>query len=182
MANARHEPQGLYFQNQEDILGFVFSYFNAFGHAWNTREDMLFQFEWLKPEKHRDLVLILNTQPQSGQCPGYSQEEINRLALDLMMDGQRVVKVCGENGEHNYSLIQIACFSTQAKLIIGGASGPFFVTMNTAAQRAHRIVLLDPMRLDYGPNVGPIHNVKNVTEAREVLKSLNFLRYQHIEA
>lgn len=182
IANGRHEGSGVQWECQQDIVGFVQSYFNAFGQAWHTREDMLFQFEWLKPEKHRDLILILNTQPQSGQCPGYSQEEINRLALDLQMDGQRVVKVCGEDGQHNYSLTQIACFSAQAKLIIGGASGPFFVTMNTAAQKAHRIVLLDPMVIDYGPNVGPIHMAKTVSEARDILKNWNYLIYQHIEA
>lgn len=182
IANGRHENAGVQWTGQLDIIGYVQQYFNAFGNAWPSREDMLFSFQWLKEEKHKDLILILNTQPQSGQCPGYSQEEINRLALDLMMDGQRVVKVCGDQGEHLYSLIQIACLSAQAKLIIGGASGPFFVTMNTAAQKAHRIVLLDPMRLDYGPNVGPIHMAGNVTQARQILQDWNYLRYQHIEA
>ena len=178
MANGKHEAQhDVYFRNQEDIVGFVHTYFNCFGKAWAEREDMLFSFPWLKPQAHRDLVLIINAQPMSGQCPGYSQEELNKLATDLTMDGQRVVRVCGEEGQHNFSLLQIACLSSQAKLIIGGASGPFFATMNTAAKDCHRIVLLDPMRLDYGPNVGPIYNARNCTEARQILRDQNYFRY-----
>lgn len=158
-------------------MGFVFDYFNAFGNAWGSREDMLLDFQWLKPERWRDTVLILNTQPMSGQCPGYSQEEINQLAHELTLDGQRVVKVCDDDGSHRYSLVQIACMSAHSKLIIGGASGPFFATMNTAARTAHRIVLLDPMHLDYGPNVGPIHTVKNCEQAKAVLRDYNYFRY-----
>lgn len=178
IANGRHENAGIQWLCQEDIIGFIQRYFNAFGNAWPTREEMLFDFQWLKPVKQKDVVLILNTQPQSGQCPGYSQEEMNRLALDLVLDGQNVIRVCGDEGQHNFSLTQIACLSAQAKLIIGGASGPFFATMNTAAKNAHRIVLLDPMRIDYGPNVGPIHTVKNCSEARQILKESNYFLYQ----
>lgn len=179
IANGRHESgHNLFFRNQEDIMGFVFSYFNAFGNAWAAREDMLLDFQWLKPEKWRDTVLILNTQPMSGQCPGYSQEEVNHLARELTMDGQRVVKVCDDDGSHKYSLVQIACLSAHSKLIIGGASGPFFATMNTAARNVHRIVFLDPMRIDYGTGVGPIHMAKNAEHARLILKECNYLRYQ----
>jgi hypothetical protein len=178
MANGRHESKGLFFRNQEDIMGFIFGYFNAFSPAWKSREDMLFDWPWLRPLRWRDSILILNTQPMSGQCPGYSQSELNKLAVDLTLDGHRVVMVNDKDTEaHQYSLLQIACLSASAKLIIGGASGPFFVTMNTAAKECHRIVLLDPMHIDYGPGVGPINTVKNVTEARSVLKGMNYLKY-----
>lgn len=178
IANGAHEGGGLSFRNQEDIMGFVFDYFNAFGKAWQERRDMLLDIPWLKPEQWRDTILILNTQPMSGQCPGYSHEEINELAKELTLDGQRVVRVCEDDGSHRYSLVQIACLSAHAKLIVGGASGPFFVTMNTAAQKAHRVVFLDPMRIDYGPETGPIHMARNATEAREILRNLNYFRYR----
>lgn len=177
IANGRHEGAGVQWACQEDIIGYVQQYFNCFGNAWTERELMLFDFPWLKPID-KSLILVLNTQPMSGQCPGYSQEEINSLVLDLRMDGHNVVKVVGDDGSHAFSLTQIACLSAQASMIIGGASGPFFVTMNTQAQYTPRIVLIDPMKLNYGLNVGPIYNVKNTTEARETLKEMNFFRYQ----
>ena len=179
MANGRHEAaHNLYFRNDIDIIGFVHTYFNHFGKAWEDRSQMLFDFPWLKKHSDKQFILFLNTSPMSGQCPGYSQEEMNRLALDLTLDHYHVVKVVDDNGGHSFSLTQIAVLSSMASMIIGGASGPFFVTMNTSAADVPRIVLLDPMRLDYGPNVGPIYNVKSATEAREVLKSMGFFRYQ----
>lgn len=178
IANGRHEDKGIQWLCQIDIVGFVQSYFNAFGEAWKTREDMLFDWPWLKPLKWRDSILIINTPPMSGQCPGYSQDELNQLAYELTRDGHRVVMVNDTHEiNHPFSLLQIACLSASAKMIIGGASGPFFVTMNTAAKECHRIVLLDPMVLDYGPNVGPIYMAKNTQEAREHLKNLNYFRY-----
>ncbi len=178
MANGRHESaHNLYFRNQEDIIGFIFEYFNAFGKAWNERSDMLFNFPWLKPQPYPDLVLVLNSQPMSGQCPGYSQDEMNQLERDLVLDGHRVIRICDDQGGHKYSLLQIACLSAQSKLIIGGASAPFFVTMNTASKNAHRIVLLDPMRIDYGPTVGPIYMARNATEARTILKEQRYMRF-----
>lgn len=178
MANARHEAShGLYFRNQEDIMGFVFEYFNCFGKAWEDRSQMLFDFPWLKRHPQKKFILFLNTNPMSGQCPSYSQEEMNQLSTDLAMDGESVVNVVDRDGNHSFSLTQIAVLSSMASLIVGGASGPFFVTMNTAAADVPRIVLLDPMRLDYGPTVGPIHNVGNAAGAREVLKQMGYLRF-----
>ena len=178
IANGRHENSGVQWTGQIDIVGYIHTYFNAFGKAWEDRSQMLFDFPWLKKHSDKQFILFLNTSPMSGQCPGYSQEEMNRLALDLTLDHYHVVKVVDDNGGHSFSLTQIAVLSSMASMIIGGASGPFFVTMNTAAADVPRIVLLDPMRLDYGPTVGPIHNVKYAGEAREVLKSMGFFRYQ----
>lgn len=179
MANGRHEAaHGLYFRNDVDIIGFVHQYFNFFGKAWEDRSQMLFDFPWLKKQKHKQFILFLNTNPLSGQCPGYSQEEMGRLAGDLMRDGYHVVEIVDQDGSHSYSLTQIAVLSSMASMIIGGASGPFFVTMNTAAQDIPRIVLLDPMVIDYGPSVGPITTVKNAQDARETLKQMGFFRYQ----
>lgn len=177
IANGRHEGSGIQWQCQEDIIGYVKDYHNAFGEGWKERSDMLFDWTWLRPLKWRDSILILNTPPMSGQCPEYSQDEMNQLAVDLTLDGHRVVMVNGTPNEHAYSLLQIACLSASAKMIIGGASGPFFVTMNTAAKDCHRIVLLDPMKLDYGPTIGPIQMAKNASDVRRILKSLNFFRY-----
>lgn len=178
IANGRHEEKQVIFMNQEDIIGFVFDYFNSFGKAWNQRKDMLMDLPWIKPVKFRDTVLILNTQPMSGQCPGYSQDEVNQLTRDLIMDGQRVVSVCNDDGSHKFSLAQIACIAAESKLIIGGASGPFFATMHTAASLAHRIVLLDPMFINYGETVGPIYSAKHAEHARVILRECNYFRYK----
>lgn len=178
IANGAHEDKQVIFRNQEDIVGFIFDYFNSFGKAWNSRRDMLMDLPWIKPVRFRDTVLILNTQPMSGQCPEYSQDEVNQLTLDLIKDGQRVVSVCNDDGSHKFSLAQIACIAAESKLIIGGASGPFFATLHTSAASAHRIVLLDPMRLDYGETVGPIYSAKHAEHARVILRECNYFRYK----
>ncbi len=156
IANGR---TGLRYDDPIDILGFVRRYMNAhcslagIAPVFDKPEDFLCSFpsiknNWIMPGGH---ILAVNCDPLSGQCPQYSRNEFDEILEKLAMRHKVICTnptskaPCG-----NFSLAEIGSISTNAKLIIGIASGPLPVTFNIFNKETPRHIFLDPMKLDYG--------------------------------
>lgn len=181
IASGLFEHQGIRYDNQIDILGFVQSYFNKMGESVNLgkpfprREDMLCEWPSLKPPAETgDLpffrgVLFINADPKSGQCPRYSSSEMDALIQNTEAAGNSVCSI-----EHaGLTLTQIGRLSVHAKLIVGCATGPWWPCMSKFNQTTPRICMLDPMRLDYGSV--PITHAANATEVQQIMKEMGYL-------
>lgn len=168
---------GLDYRDDIDIMGFVQKYFNrmgeeaGLGQPFPTREDMICDF----PAIHSypipvpfEGILVINCDPKSGQCPGYSSSEMDSLILKLENAGHSVCAV----EKAGLSLVQIGALSIFAKLIIGCATGPFWPTLNRWNKDTPRIVMLSRMILDYG---APMPHANNAGEVEDMLKGMGYL-------
>jgi hypothetical protein len=137
---------------------------------------MLWRSESILQAPVRDIpldVLIINSPPTSGQCPGYDHGEVCRLGQELRENGLYVLFTNWE-GETPYTITEIAKLSIRAKLIIEVANGPAFPTHNIWNTETDRIILLSPMFLDY--HTGAKHlQAANAAEARKHCVELGWL-------
>lgn len=186
IASGLFESQGIRYENQTDIMGFVQKYFNAMGREgglgdpFERREDMMCAWPSMQKCTSRNPdhvkwnnftgILFINADPKSGQCPGYSSSEMDALIQNTEAAGNSVCSIGGSD----LTLAQIGQLSTFAKLIVGCATGPWWPTMNVWNKNVQRICMLNPMRLDYGPGV-PIVHAKNAAQAQDIMKQIGFL-------
>jgi len=181
IASGLYERVGVRYQDNVDILGFVQKYFNAmaaevgFEPCFPTRESMtcawpsIQQYDAEVHSKFRG-ILFINCDPKSGQCPCYSSSEMDALIRKTEDAGHSVLAV--EKAE--LSLVQIGALSIHTKLIVGCATGPFWVTANRWNVDTQRIVMLDPMRLDYGTSCPSLY-AKNAAEVEKIMEGMGFL-------
>lgn len=181
IASGRFAHLGIHYRDDIDIMGFVQRYFNAMGEEaglgkpFPTREDMLCVWPRLNPHLVPKLarvftgILVINADPKSGQCPGYSSSEMDALIQDMEAAGNSVCSVEGAN----LSLVQIGALSIHAKLIIGCATGPWWPTLNAWNKDTQRICMLSRMMLDYGSV--PIVHANNAEEMRTIMRGMGFL-------
>jgi hypothetical protein len=179
IASGQWEHLGVHYNDPVDIMGFVARYFNAmagemgYEHPFKTREDLLMDFPAIAP--NGDIphaftgILVINADPKSGQCPNYSSSEMDSLIKNLEAAGNSVCSI--ESAE--LTLAQIGRISTTAKLIIGCATGPWWPTMNMHNRCTQRIVMLDPMRLDYGSV--PIVHARDAHGVQDILNGMGYL-------
>lgn len=183
IASGLYERVGVRYQDDVDILGFVQRYFNAmasdagFEPCFPTRESMVcawpsIQKEYPSVEDFMDFrgILFINADPKSGQCPYYSSSEMDTLIQRTEDVGHSVFAI--EKAE--LSLPQIGALSIHAKLIVGCATGPYWPTVNKWNRDTQRIVMLDPMRLDYGTSCPSIY-AKNAAEVEKIMEGMGFL-------
>ncbi len=182
IASGLFERQGIRYQDNIDIIGFVQRYFNAMGleahgHTpFPMREDMLCDFPEIMNcfpsgidfEPFRG-ILVINADPKSGQCPGYSSSEMDSLIAKLEDKGHSVCAI----EKADLSLVQIGALSIHAKLIIGCATGPWWSAQNIWNKNTQRICMLHPMRLDYGSV--PIVHAQDAAEVATILEGMGFL-------
>lgn len=175
IASGLFESQGIRYENQTDIMGFVQRYFNAMGESVNLgrpferREDMLCEWPVLEEGSHFTGILFVNADPKSGQCPGYSSSEMDALIQNTEAAGNSVCSIEGAD----LTLAQIGRLSRHAKLIVGCATGPWWPTMNVWNRQTPRICMLDPMKLDYCDV--PIFHARNATEVMGIMKEKKYL-------
>lgn len=177
IASGLFEHRGIRYQDDKDIMGFVQRYFNAMaedgGYApcFPSREDMLCSFPSVVMQEPSQTarVLVINADPKSGQCPRYSSSEMDQLISRLEDRWESVISI----EKAGLSLAEIGRIATYAELIIGCATGPWWPTMRVNTY-ADRICMLDPMRLDYGPNV-PITHARDAAEVAAILESRDML-------
>ena len=160
IANASLEGRGVFYRGQEDIMGFVMEYHNHLGGeagmpcpVYNTRQEMLWDSASILAAvprvPHPDL-LVINSDPRSGQCPEYSRSEMMEVIETLRHRYPHLRITCTNiNGVDDWSLAEIAAMSITAKYIVAVANGPHWATWNIWNQNAHRVILLSPMRLDF---------------------------------
>lgn len=180
IASGQFEHVGVRYRDDIDILGFVQKYFNAmaaevgFDPCFPTRESMVCAWpaiQW-KHSGASDFhgILFINCDPKSGQCPCYSSSEMDRLIKATHAMGHSVCAV--EKVE--LSLPQIGALSIHAKLIVGCATGPWWPCQNSWNVDTQRIVMLDPMRLDYGTSCPSLY-AKNAHDVEKIMEGMGFL-------
>lgn len=178
IASGLFATMGLFYRDDTDILGFVQRYFNeigkeaGLGEPFPTRESMLCDFPSITTYAQTQPfngILVVNCDPKSGQCPRYSSSEMDALIERLHHAGHSVLAV--EKAE--LSLVQIGALSTNAKLIIGCATGPWWPTMNVWNKDTQRICMLSPMKLDYGSV--PIVHAADAAEVATILTGMGYL-------
>lgn len=168
---------GVDYRDDIDILGFVARYFNAmtsdagFGPVFKKRESLL---DWVQVEPSNapkfDGILVINCDPKSGQCSRYSSSEMDAVIERLEELHPSVLSI----QKAGLTISQIAQLSITAKLIIGCATGPWWPTVNFWNRSTPRIVMLDPMRLDYGPNVA-IEHAACAADVSDILHRMGYL-------
>lgn len=175
IASGLFESQGIRYQDQIDIMGFVQQYFNAMGEAVNLgrpferRGNMLCEWPSINVDSRFNGILFINADPKSGQCPGYSSSEMDALIQDTEAAGNSVCAVQGAN----LTLTQIGALSINAKLIVGCATGPWWPTMNVWNNQTPCICMLDPMKLDYCDV--PIFHAANASEVQKIMRKKGYL-------
>lgn len=167
-----------------DIIGFLLDWFGALSEqigaprVFNERADLLANY----PALYRGQLvgcmspiidlLVINAEPQSAQCKEYVPAEMDALL-------QRLVDARDRAGRHNCiactnptpvqmpridgSLANIGYHSLFTKAIVAVATGPMWPTWNVANRMVPRYLLLDPIRIDYGPGT-TINHAANVSE------------------
>lgn len=189
IANGFFEGKGLSFWNQPDIIGFLQSWYNHYGGfcglphpVYPSRRDMIWSCQSIQNANIRSTypdVLIINSPPTSGQCPGYEHGEVCALGEELRANGLYVLFAQWE-GCRPYSIAELAKLSIGAKLIIESANGPAFPTHNVWNMDCDRIVLLDPMFLDYGTEK-KYFSAPNAERARQYCVELGYLVVGYFE-
>lgn len=188
IANARYESRGVVYTGDTDIMGHVMNFFNAMAEdlklakPFTTRADMLWDSPAIGPAKVRRKIidfLIINSDPCSGQCPGYSRAELAEKVVAPLTQrfGSGVIftNSSEDNAPTGFTLAEIGHLSTMAKRIIAVANGPMWPTWNVWARDAERILILDPQRLDFGQMAAPVHHAASAGGVRAIAEALGWL-------
>lgn len=192
IACGRFEHAGVRYANDIDMVDFLLRWSRAMmveggmPPTFHEREDLLFRF----PAILRNVVapefdiLVVNSPPLSGQCPGWDQGEMSALITELGTKQHRVLAT--NSTEETYTIVwhegkattsgfvktisasicNIGNLSLRAKLVVAVASGAHWMVHNPW-RTAPLYLFLDPIRLNYGKE---IPHAANVGEMRELLK------------
>lgn len=172
IASGRYESKGLRYESQIDIMGFVMEYLNymaeecGYEGPLKERRDLLCDFSSIShfgTANREKPILVINSDPKSGQCDGYSSSEMDEL-ISKLSKRKRVISVHGKG----YTLRNIGQMSRDSALIIGCATGPLWPCMNVWNESTLKIVMLDPQRLDYG-NSSLIQHAANAAQVEDIL-------------
>lgn len=175
---ASGQVPGVEYRDDIDIMGFVQHYFNGLGmmgcgeRPFIFREDMVCDFPSIHscPVKPFEGIMVINSDPKSGQCPGYSSSEMDALIVRLQDKGHSVCAI----EKADLSLVQIGALSIHSKLILGCATGPWWPTVNRWNCDTQRICMLHKMKLDYGSVVPTIH-ANDASEVAAILEGMGYL-------
>lgn len=179
IANARYEAIGVKYEHDTNIMQFVLRYLNAqaatngYTAPFTTTEDLIACFPSLEP-KGSDSgpdILVIDSNPLSGQCPGYSESHMADLVAKL--DQRYKVSTVANRG---LSLSSIGRIASRARLIVGVATGPWWPCGSIWAKDVPRMVMLNPIRLDFGlNNVTPKRHCHSVADLEEALREEGWL-------
>ncbi len=148
-------------------------------------EDMLFDYPAIAASSllaHPPFdVLLINSQPGSGQFASYSAWELGNLGGQIAEKGFSVIAtspvvhrdiVC--TADQNLSVTQIGHLSLHCHTIVMVSTGPSWATFNVWNQKSIklRVILLDSERVHLAPNT--MHCAR-IEEAAEVLKKAGLL-------
>lgn len=181
IANGSLEHRGVSWRCQEDIMGYVMEYHNHLGGEagmphpiYASRRDMLWDSASILaavPNVPHPDVLVVNADPKSGQCPEYSRAEMMEVIETLRHRYPSLRITCTNiSGVDDWSLSEIGAMSITAKYIVAVANGPHWPTWNIWNQAAHRVILLSPMRLNFG-TAGTTEHAANAAQVWSIMKS-----------
>ncbi len=187
---------GLWYQHSErnDFVKFhVDHWFPHLAYMMDVRnpirtgKDMLFDYPAIKtvgllPElfKLPFDVLIINSQPSSGQFASFNNYDLSDIALNIKDKGLSVISTSTMTvnvpctSHCNVSVSGIGYLSLHCHTILMVSTGPSWPTFNIWNQESvkNRIILLDSERVWLSPNT--IH-CQRIEEAAEILKESGLL-------
>ncbi len=138
-------------------------------------KDMLFDYPAIQrnscgPERYD--VLVINSPPASGQFSRYDEQVLNEIAQKMYRNGLSVCSSCPQRAY--ISVTQFGFLSLNCHTILMVSTGPSWPTFNVWNQDTvkHRIILLDPERVNLSPNTT---HCATIDEAAEVLKGIGLL-------
>ncbi len=181
IACGRFEQNGVRYEHNIDLVEYLCHWAdqialeNGSAHKFE-RADLLSSFPAIlrnvaAPEFD---VLVINSPPRSGQCPGWDQGEMDVLIEQINHKNKVICTNATDAGVSviSGSLCNIGNLSLRAKLVIGVASGPIWGALNI--WRTCPIYLfLDPIKLDYG--AGPIPAAASVDAMWDLLNKDGYL-------
>lgn len=153
-----------------DICGFLVDWFvglcEQIGRepVITCRDDLLMDYPALHKEPEvMPEILVIDSEPQSSQCPDYRVEEMDRLVDRLAMRYQ-VVTV----RHSKYTLSEIGRMARYSHLVIGVATGPLWPCLSVLSKDRPFMVLLDTIRLQYDSvKIDHYRNVEELTRGCE---------------
>ena len=135
-------------------------------------KDMLFDYPSIRDGEHQEIdVLVINSPPGSGQFQRYDESAFNPIITRMVEKSLRVVSSWPARG---LSVTQFGHLSLFCHTILMVSTGPSWPTFNVWNQDSvkHRIILLEPERVNLSPNT---MHCATVDEAAEVLKGAGLL-------
>lgn len=181
IACGRFEHAGVRYENNVDMVDFLLRWSRAMmveggmPPTFHEREDLLFRFPAIKrnvvaPEFD---ILVVNSPPLSGQCPGWDQGEMDGLIRDFsrkwkVLTTNNTAACFEEVKTVSASLCNIGNLSLRAKLVVATASGAHWMVHNPW-RTCPLYLFLDPIRLRYS-ETQEIPHAATVGEMRELLK------------
>lgn len=151
-----------------DLIAFLMKFFNSLEHGeiFTDRRHMLADYPALLLESKYNPpgILVINCDPQSGQALEYVPDEMTAL-VQRLKGLHDVVTVDGMR----FSFSEIGQIAKEAKLIIGVATGPVWPCLSVHSSEVPKMLILDPIFLDYGCGVNIDHyrNVASLTAGLE---------------
>lgn len=148
-------------------------------------EDLLFDYPSLQRENQPisdhgiSRVLIINSEPNSGQWSGFSRAGFGDL-IEMLMAAGKAVKTTSPNmcgapctGENNMDVTAIGKLSQTCDVIIGCVTGPMWPCLNVwNAAKPLRIHLLDTERVEFCANTVHLNSLSLVPEILQQHKLL----------
>lgn len=176
-ANGRFNGVGVVYTSQTDIMEFVMRYLNAqcdesgIPKQFLSRTDLLADWPSLmsSSETPECEILFIAAAPRSGQVPGYDQGSMNTLC-DELSERHKVIEISDRTKK--ITMAEIGRISGKSRLIVSVATGPMWPTWNVWSTTAQRIIMLEPMRIDFGI---PCDHASNVTQIRVILEKTGWL-------
>lgn len=178
IACGRFECMGVRYENNIDIVDYLHRWDNALlfeagnALALKERKDLLFDF----PAIRRNVVapefdvLVVNAAPRSGQCPKWSNHEMDDL-IKLLSDRYKVVTTNNTTVEAvntiSASVCSIGNLALRAQFVVAVGTGPSWCIHSIWSGHIPSYVFLDPIRLDYGRT-----NLKHAASIPEMISLL----------
>jgi hypothetical protein len=137
--------------------------------------DLLFDYPTLLAAEFPPFdTLVVNSQPMSGQMPGFSHAALENLVGELASRGSVITTAPTRfnvpcTARRCMTVSQIGALSRFCKTIVAVSTGPSWPTFNVFNQEscAFRLVLIGEERITYATNT---EHASNAEEARRVLQ------------
>jgi len=175
-----------------DRVGFMIAWFQNLSKRAGVEspikcaQDLLFDYPALtKPVVFQENfdVLVINSEPQSGQYRGFSREGIDNLARGLAQSNKVItiekVDDLPCTRAMGLSLTEIGSLSRQCRAVCGVSTGPMWPTFNvwntgiefTGMKPSDFVYIVDGEYINYGDN---FHKADNDIQAYTIMKSLGY--------
>ncbi len=142
----------------DDIIGYLVNWFRGWGSSSFDRNSLLAPYLG-SPEYHRPgKILLIDSDPRSGQCPEYNADEMSELKRDL---GGACIAI----KDSGMTLSEISETANTVKAIAGVATGPMWPCLQQSTISTPKYLILEPIRVRFdGCEIKHSPNVRHLRE------------------